>query len=631
MFDELMTAVRGEVSGTRALESVRAIARHHRIQSTPGYDDAAAWLAGALEAAGLTPRVERVAADGRTRRLGSLLPQGWVCERATATLHGRTGSEPLCDFAAEPLSVVQRSAAAAGRYPLIAIGEGSEADDYRGLDVRGKVVLASGPAHRVHALAVVERGAAGILTDFRRLLPPVRGAGDDPDAIAYTSFWWSERAARGWGFVVSPRIAGRLRERLRAREPMELEVEIAARAADTETPLVTATLGGGPGAGEVLVLAHLCHPRPGANDNASGAAAALECARTLAALRARGAWTPGERAVRFLWMPEWNGTLAWLAAEPARAARTLAAINLDMVGEDQSQCGSTLQLEHPPHFRATFAETLLADVRREWIAGAGGSAGRTRVSEVPFSGGSDHAVLIDPAFGIPCPMLIQWPDRYYHSSYDTPDRCDPGSLELAAGLAATYAGWLAAAGPDQRATLGARTLEDARRRMDEAAGGEDAPRRLAREHTRGASAIASLGRLGVPAGAIAGLEAALDAHAAARGAGAWQGGEAGGRIPVRRLGAPLDLLIHLLPGWDASSAEDRERWRMLERELPGGRLALDLAWVACDGRRASGEIAALIERETGVRPPARGASSIESFFEAAARLGLSGWKEAPPA
>ena len=31
--------------------------------------------------------------------------------------------------------------------------------------------------------------------------------------------------------------------------------------------------------GEVLVTGHLCHPQPGANDNASGAAAVLETAR----------------------------------------------------------------------------------------------------------------------------------------------------------------------------------------------------------------------------------------------------------------------------------------------------------------------------------------------------------------
>ena len=54
-----------------------------------------------------------------------------------------------------------------------------------------------------------------------------------------------------------------------------------------------------------------------------------------------------------------------------------------------------------------------------------------RLADVPASGGSDHALWLDPSVGVPCPMLIQWPDRYYHTDHDTPDRCDPDSLALA--------------------------------------------------------------------------------------------------------------------------------------------------------------------------------------------------------
>ena len=59
-----------------------------------------------------------------------------------------------------------------------------------------------------------------------------------------------------------------------------------------------------------------------------------------------------------------------------------------------------------------------------------------RQAEVSFSGGSDHVILSDPSIGVPTPMLIQWPDRFYHTSADTPDRTDPGSLARAGSLAA---------------------------------------------------------------------------------------------------------------------------------------------------------------------------------------------------
>ena len=77
MFNALLESVRAEVSGERALDSVRSIARHHRVQSSPGYDEAADWLTARLEAYGIAVEREIVPGDGRTRLLGSLMPQGW--------------------------------------------------------------------------------------------------------------------------------------------------------------------------------------------------------------------------------------------------------------------------------------------------------------------------------------------------------------------------------------------------------------------------------------------------------------------------------------------------------------------------------------------------------------------------
>src|SRR5207244_605879 len=163
-----------------------------------------------LEDIGLTPAIETVPGDGRTRYLGHLMPEGWDCERATATLIDGVRRERLCDYQAEKLSLVLRSTPARGRFPILVLDDGTHDDDYRGLEVRGRVVLTCGAVQRVHQRAVVERGAAGILYDGRRLVPPVRDRFDDPDAIAYTSFWWGEDDPRGWGFVLSPRAGGRL-------------------------------------------------------------------------------------------------------------------------------------------------------------------------------------------------------------------------------------------------------------------------------------------------------------------------------------------------------------------------------------------------------------------------------------
>src|SRR5262245_50981384 len=190
MYRRWLVAARGAVDGGRALDAVREITRHHRIQSSPGYDDAAAWVEGQLRAAGLEVEVDHVPGDGRTRCLGQLMPEGWRCDAAEAWLRSGDAREPLCDFAAQPLSIVQRSDAVRGTFRLVAVEDGSEPEHYAKFDVRGAVVLTSAAPHRALELAVRDRGAAGLLCDGRRLFPPVRDRQHDRDSIAYTSFWW---------------------------------------------------------------------------------------------------------------------------------------------------------------------------------------------------------------------------------------------------------------------------------------------------------------------------------------------------------------------------------------------------------------------------------------------------------
>ena len=63
-------------------------------------------------------------------------------------------------------------------------------------------------------------------------------------------------------------------------------------------------------------------------------------------------------------------------------------------------------------------------------------------------------ITSDPTVGIPTPMLIQWPDRFYHTTADTLDRVDAKSLALAGTLAGCYLYWLATAGNEDARQLG---------------------------------------------------------------------------------------------------------------------------------------------------------------------------------
>jgi hypothetical protein len=122
-----------------------------------------------------------------------------------------------------------------------------------------------------------------------------------------------------------------------------------------------------------------------------------------------------------------------------------------MVGADQSQTGSVMLLERPPDAAASFVPDLLEKLREELSHEAKSHTGMSsfplyRYATTPFSGGSDHYIFSDPTVGVPMAMIIQWPDKFYHTSADTLEKVDPVSLARSGSLAAAYAYFVAVAG-----------------------------------------------------------------------------------------------------------------------------------------------------------------------------------------
>ena len=54
-YESMLESLRSLVSGDRAKDAVAQISTHHRIQASPGYDDAARWLVEELRRSGLEP------------------------------------------------------------------------------------------------------------------------------------------------------------------------------------------------------------------------------------------------------------------------------------------------------------------------------------------------------------------------------------------------------------------------------------------------------------------------------------------------------------------------------------------------------------------------------------------------
>ncbi len=256
---------------------------------------------------------------------------------------------------------------------------------------------------------------------------------------------------------------------LRASVPVQVRAHVVSTFYDGAFEVVTAFIPGETDE-EVVIVSHLCHPQPSANDNASGGAANIEIAATLRRLINDGQLPPPQRGLRFLWMPEMTGMYAYLATFEERLPRMIAGVNLDMVGQDQARCNSTFTIERPPEAMSSFAPVLMKRLWDMMLDGlppvtpaAQSSTVRHAVS--PFTGGSDHYILSDPTVGVPTPMLIQWPDRFYHTSADTLDKVDPVMLGRIGSLAAAYAYVVATAGEREVTWLGHEIVTRRERRL----------------------------------------------------------------------------------------------------------------------------------------------------------------------
>jgi hypothetical protein len=338
------TAVKDELSGSGAKQFVADISRYHRIQGSTMYHEAAVYMKQKLDEIGVDEaHIERFPADGKHMYWTHVSPIGWTIR--SAELRIVAPEERLLasyDDIPQSLHTFSQGTKDGGvEAELVDVGTGTSADDYRGKRVKGKLVLASGKGRTVMLEAVGKRGAAGILTDgLPYEFSGVREHLDVPDAHAYQGLWPTakEKSKMTFGFSLSKRQGNALRALLRSGKKVRLRATVDADLHPGHEEVVVATIRGRELPDEEVVgVAHLCHPKPGANDNASGSGALLEVARTIVKLIESKKMERPRRTIRFLWVPETLGITAYLSQHGELKDRLLAGINLDMVGEDQEK------------------------------------------------------------------------------------------------------------------------------------------------------------------------------------------------------------------------------------------------------------------------------------------------------
>jgi len=450
-------AIIDTASGEHALTHIRQLALHHRWFVSDGYHEAALYIQDRANEYGLSEvDIETFPADGNIFYSTSRSYPKWTVRSARLRLVSPTPKH-LVSWAENPITLASYSRTANVTAELIDVGKGVKASDYEEKDVRGKLVLASSPQGEgrielVHRLAVFERGAAGVIS-YR---------GYDPDAfpelITWDHIWTHELNGRQstFGFCVSKRMGWEFQRLLREGIKVVLHAEVDAEISAGEYEIVKASIPGTDLAEqEIWGTAHLDHCLPSANDNASGSAAILETARTLKALIDSGFLPKPRRTIRFFWVPEISGTYAYISKYPEKTKKVVAAINMDMVGEHQTKCGSNYNITRTPDSTPSYFNDILA-FNLEFLLSHGyrpgkeltdpfllvsltGSRELWNAKIIPYSGGSDHIMFLGGVINVPATQFGSWPDHYYHASGDTPDKSDPTQLKRSVVLGAMIA------------------------------------------------------------------------------------------------------------------------------------------------------------------------------------------------
>ncbi len=382
----------------------------------------------------------------------------------------------LADYDDIALSLAQGSKPADVTAELVWIEEGTDSD-FEEVDVKGKIVVTSASVGRVHR-AAINNGAVGVVAygSSRELKAPlaIPASGIRGDNATF-------------GFYLTPRDGYKLRNRLVRGEKITVHAVVESEMLEYELQIPTCVIPGtDPNTGEIILSAHIYegYTKQGANDNVSGSAVILEVVRSLNQLFEDGRLKRPKRGIRFIWVPEYSGTIPWVKEHKDITEQTLCNINLDMVGLHLKSNNSFFSLMRTtfgnPHYINDVMENyfvFMGEVNREILANRSSAQMANQIiapsgSDDPFYyqieqhyGSSDHEVFNHWSTHVPGVMLITRPDLYYHTSEDIPNKLDPTQLKRATIIAAAGAYTIASADEDMAISIANTSFSYASKRM----------------------------------------------------------------------------------------------------------------------------------------------------------------------
>ena len=311
----------GESSGERAFNYIMDLSQYNRQRESEEYQTTlfeSQYILDKLKEYGLAEiNIERL---GKTTAWRGISASIWEIS---------PGLDKIADYTDLPFQLSPGSQGTDIEGDLVFIG-----DAYSGeldkVDLTGKIVLTSSrPSSIINMM--LQKGVSAILSYYSPR--PLENALMIPDMKGGSLLRGGQSTIPA--FNISPRDGYALYERIRSGEKIRVRANVKYRTEELDIQVPTCVIAGtDPDAGEIIISAHLFegYGTQGANDNISGSATILESARVINKLITDGIIPRPRRTIRFIWVPEFSGTIPWVQAHKDLIRKTICNLSLDMVG-----------------------------------------------------------------------------------------------------------------------------------------------------------------------------------------------------------------------------------------------------------------------------------------------------------
>ncbi len=462
--EKIVAQLNEELSGESAKRNLEFISRLHRMRGSKDYRKATDFIQSKLQEYKLESiEMISIPTDGKkmygtqkSRMAWDVnFAELWEVEQQSGNWKHKT---KVADWQSIPLVLAQDSESGEATAELVDIGSGTSEVDYVNKNIKGKLVLTSSQPESVVSLAIEKYGAVGIISYAQN--QETAWYKENENLIRWGHLDGFAKT-KTFAFMVSLKQARAYQKRLKNDETITLHAKVIANQHPGSYEILTAVIEGSDSKlkeEEIAFTCHLDHPRPGANDNASGCVAILEVARTIKKLIDEHKIERPKRTIRFIWSPEIEGTTSLLIYRPELAKNIKFNIHMDMVGGGP-ETKAIFHVSKSPQSITTFindiAETFGDFVNKNSDDYASGihvkypmvsiEGGKEPLHAVlgNFHMGSDFEVFSEGSFRIPSIYLHDWPDRYIHTNYDVPANIDPTKLKRSAFIGASNGYFLA--------------------------------------------------------------------------------------------------------------------------------------------------------------------------------------------